>query len=269
MRKRQGKVEQFRQASANAQPNLRPLTPPPTRAQNWRPQQLTWRPIAGLMAATAGLLLVAGWWLPVFGPNLPTVVLAPAAVLVGAAMWLLQPPFPTQRWFVASVAGCGLLVVLSVFGARDQVVIDGVVYPVSSDQARSHELVEELYDDLQNMGQLDTLLALSTPDARARFSQYEPARRDLEDLARKWSNYNLAGVPDPDFIEIIELVKIAATFGAESMQTKFGLLTQPSQQAEVSLLETRTAFSSAVLEAGAKLRPLGTRYVVDLVVVTE
>ena len=266
MRSGKSKIAAFREAADDARPNLRPLTPPNEPTQRFT--TMSWRPFAGLTFGFVSAMTVVGVFLPVFGDRLPPVALIPAAIGLFVAVNLLEK-LPSNRAFVTASVAAVAVVVLSVFGASNQVVLDGVVYSSVSAEARSHRLVGELFDELETMSEYDELLAMAAPDARARYGQFEPARRDLESIARHWSNYDLSTAPDPDFIEIIELVKVAATFGAQSLDTKFSLLTTPSQHGEQSLNETRLTFSSSVLEAAAKLRPLADKYLVELTVVTE
>jgi hypothetical protein len=229
----------------------------------------TRRAAAGVVAAAVAALSVATMAAPGFavGWDIRFVAVAVAAAVVSWRM--LRHGFPASRLLRAFTATLVVLCCLFVIGSRDQVVIDGKVYAANSQEARSHRLVVEIFDDLEEMSRLDTLLALGQSDAQASYAKYEPARDRLVAISAKWARVDLAELPDPDFIDIVNITKTAGTFGAEAMEIRFALLTEPDQRSEEALVANRATFSAAVLDAGSRLLPLAERYMVNLRPVTE
>lgn len=229
----------------------------------------TRRAAAGVLAAAVATLSVATMAAPGFAIGWDVRLLAVSVVAAVTAWRLLRHGFPVSRllrvFTVLLVALCALFVV----GSRDQVVIDGKVYAANSREARAHRLVVDIFDDLEEMSRLDALLALGQSDAQASYAKYEPARDRLVAISAKWARVDLAELPDPDFIDVVNTVKTAGTFGAEAMEIRFELLTEPDQRAEEALVSNRATFTAAVLDAGARLMPLAERYMVNLRPVTE
>lgn len=235
-------------------------------------------PTHGNVGSPSRLLFAAGWTVTLAAAGAafwgtpwmrqrwswPTLAMAAAGLAVGVFLMVHSGPgLPrrVRRWALTALA---VLVVLFGVGAATQVVIDGRPYLSASQEARSYRLAQTLYDDLRTMATYDELLDLPVPDARARYNQYEPAIQHLDELVAKWSRYDLGSLPDPDFIDVITNLKVGGTFGANALQLRFQLLTQPDVRSEQALAENRAAYISAVLEAGNALRTIAERYDVRL-----
>jgi len=149
-------------------------------------------------------------------------------------------------------------------GNATQLVLDDEPVLIVSDEARAHALVGEMYDDIMAMGVHDELLAISQPDARARYNDYEPAAKDLRKIANRWVRIDLGSLPDPDLIEIVQHLKSGATAGAVALDLRYQIITEPDTRAEAAMNDARAAFLSETVAAGAKLRPLAERYRVSL-----
>lgn len=149
-------------------------------------------------------------------------------------------------------------------GNVTQLVLGGEPVLVTSSEAQAHELVGEMYDDIMEMRLHDNLLAISKPDARARYNDYEPAARALRRIANRWARVDLGKLPDPDLIEIVQHLKSGATSGAIAVDLKYQTITEPDDRAERALNEARSTFHSDTVAAGVKLRPLAERYRVAL-----
>lgn len=267
MKRKQTRLDKYHSKTEDAEPRLRTLDD--SSAPSHSADTMRGRTLVGLACCVAILVVVVGLVAPTFGHGFQPAYLVVVAVLAAAAYFAVREGMRDDRVVRICLVVAVVFSALFVAGARDQVVIDGVVYSASSRQARGNELVSEVYESLTTMSSYDQLLSLEQADGRARFSEFEPARDDLIAIATKWSRRDLGGLPDPDFIDIVTTLKVAATFGAEAVQIRFNLLTEPDQRAQQALFENRSTFTSGVLDAGARLAPLAQRYHVDLRTVTE
>jgi len=182
----------------------------------------------------------------------------------GMGIWVSQGEVSRRVFKVASAVAFCVSGLVGVGGAT-QLVIDGKPVAATSDQARAHNTVRDIYGDILRMGRLDELLVISQPDARARYNDYEPAARELRKISNRWSRVDLGELPDPDLIEIIQHVKSGATAGAAAIEIRYQIIIEPDTRAEAIMKENRGAFLAETLAAGAKLRPLAERYKVELV----
>lgn len=186
-----------------------------------------------------------------------------ATVLAGSLLYSAYLSYVPGRSKVVAVSIMTSVVVLTAIGSLTQLRIDGAPIWALSDEAKAHSVVKDLYKDISSMGKYDDLIAASQADARTKYNSYEPAARELRAVANKWARVNLGDLPDSDLIEVVQHVKTAATFGAEALDLRYYLITQPDSKTEAAMNENRAAFMAETLNAGAKLRPLTEKYKVD------
>jgi hypothetical protein len=184
------------------------------------------------------------------------------AALAANQVWRRSTEVPVKLTRIGVGVAAALVVLMGV-GASTQLVIDGRPQLAVSPEARSHDLVSGLYQDLLTLAEADELIAYSQPDARARYNLYQPSVESLRSINNRWARVDLGSLPDPDLIEVVQHIKVAATFGAEALQLRYQLITEPDVRAEQSLAVNRSAFVAETLDAGAKLKPLAERYKVD------
>lgn len=162
------------------------------------------------------------------------------------------------------VGGAASVVCLFGIGAVTQLELAGKPQLAISAPARAHDIVNALYADILQLRDADTLIGYEQADARARFNDYEPAIAELRSIANRWSRTDLGALPDPDLIDVVQGVKVAATFGAEALAIRFRIITEPDDRSTQALIENRTALYEATLASAAGLKPLAERYQVDV-----
>lgn len=217
--------------------------------------------------ATLALAGVVLFGVPVGGQERDLRVVGGGLVVVGLCVWkafIFYREARPGRLRLATPALGVALVMLMLLGGMTQLVIDGRPQLATSREARAHEMVRDIYDDLLEMGVHDELLSMTQADARSRYNSYEPAARAMRVIANRWSRVDLGELPDPDLIEIVGHVKTAATFGAEALDLRYILITEPDDRTEAIVRENRAAFVAETLAAGAKLKPLAERYLVSI-----
>lgn len=228
--------------------------------QSDRPERFYAPIVVAVVAACTGLLSLAvpytwQWY----------VSAAIVAVLIASIVLAHRERHQVSQTARRISLGVSIVVVgLVGLGNATQLVLDGEPVLATSDEARAHALVGEMYDDIMAMGVHDELLAISQPDARARYNDYEPAARDLRKIANRWVRVDLGSLPDPDLIEIVQHLKSGATSGAVALELRYQIITEPDDRAEAAMNDARAAFLSETVAAGAKLRPLAERYRVAL-----
>jgi len=228
--------------------------------QSGRPERFYAPVIVAVAGGCAGILSFAvpyawQWYIKV----------AVVAVAVAAAVVACKERHRVSQTMRRVSLGFSIAVLgLVGLGNATQLVLDDEPVLIVSDEARANALVGEMYDDIMAMGVHDELLAISQPDARARYNDYEPAARDLRKIANRWVRVDLGSLPDPDLIEIVQHLKSGATAGAVALDLRYQIITEPDARAEAAMNDARAAFLSEVVAAGAKLRPLGERYRVSL-----
>lgn len=212
--------------------------------------------VLGFSAMFVGLLVQKDWewW-----------VLALVAVGSCGSAWLAVRSWGEARgrWRVGVVVGGAALLLFVALGTSTQLVIEGEPILAVSDEARANEMISELLKDLEEMAKYDGLLAASPADARARYNDYEPAAKAMLRIANKWSRVDLGSLPDPDLIEVVQHVKTGATFGSKAVELRQQIIVEPDSRAEASMKENRDVFIGEALNAGAKLRPLAEKYLVE------
>lgn len=228
--------------------------------QSGRPERFYAPVIVAVAGACAGMLSFAvpyawQWYVKV----------AVVVVSIASAVVAYKERHQVGQMMRRVTLGVSIVVVgLVGLGNATQLVLDDEPVLIVSDEARAHALVGEMYDDIMAMGVHDELLAISQPDARARYNDYEPAARDLRKIANRWVRVDLGSLPDPDLIEIVQHLKSGATSGAVALELRYQIITEPDDRAEASMNDARAAFLSETVAAGAKLRPLAERYRVSL-----
>jgi hypothetical protein len=239
-------------------PVQRRLGPPPRR-------QIAVFAVWSTVAAVAACAAI-GFGAPTVASEWDMPVLVGAGVVLAVAVRELRNRFSSTPRRARTVATTVAISAVALFGvgAATQLVLDGRPKLAVSADARSHDLVQELYKDLVSMTTADELIAYEQADARARYNAYQPAIDDLRSIANRWSRTDLGALPDPELIDVVQHVKVAATFGAEALRIRYGLITEPDVRAEQALAENRSAFVAETLAAGSTLRPLAERYRVDV-----
>jgi hypothetical protein len=228
--------------------------------QSDRPERFYASVVVAVIAACTGLLSLAvpyawQWYINV----------GVGAVLIAAVVLAHRERRRVNQTMRRVALGVSIAITgLVGLGNATQLVLDGEPVLVTSDEARAHALVGEIYDDIMAMGVHDELLAISQPDARARYNDYEPAARDLRKIANRWARVDFGSLPDPDLIEILQHLKSGATSGAIALELRYQIIAEPDYRAEAAMNDARATFLSETVAAGAKLRPLAERYRVSL-----
>lgn len=248
------------------QPNSESRTRPDSRPRVPRQQRNHLvRYAAGIVATVigAGYVIVSG--MPMLAGQWDVGVLLIGFTISVSGLWVVGGAWRSvpRRWRQIGIGSAVGVVLLLTIGSTSQLVIDGAPILSTSETAQAHQLVDQLYRDILVLGQLDVLLAADQADARARYNDYEPAAVQLRKIAGRWSRVDLGDLPDPDIIEVVQHVKTGATFGAQALDLRYVLITEPDSRTETSMRENRGAFMSETLAAGAKLKPLAEKYQVD------
>lgn len=259
---RHTRLDRYREAVDGRAPAAAP------RSRSVAPTQHTTGRFArtGLFTACSTMVALFAAFPPDGQPRWLVLIAAlPAAAFGGRSFVRQHRGVPPTRVRVAITAGCAALVLLFGIGQRVQLVIDGKPMLATSQAAQAHDIVAALYADLVELGVHDELLGIEQADARSRYNSYEPAARALRGIANRWSRTDLGSLPDPDLIEVVQHVKTAATFGAEALDMRYQLITEPDDRLAAAVGENRSVFIAEALAAGAKLQPLAERYRVETV----
>lgn len=215
--------------------------------------------VGGLVAVVAGTPLVGGPFERRMAGVAMLVAVAALAVVV-----LLSRGVSRKLVIRSGVVG-GALVVLFLWGAAGQVVVDGVPHLRTSETARSYRLAEQLLVDLYVMSEFDVLLGHDDATARANLREYDPAADQLEAIAARWATTEIASLPDGRFGPILRHVYTSADFGAQALRAKRTVTLQFDPRTAESVDSYRGTFIRELLTAGPLLSELSSEMGFDLV----
>lgn len=229
-----------------------------------QPHQFTWK-VDGtihllLVAATAVAAMVTiGRGAPVFGHGVDWFALASGgavtAVLGYAAADHVQRRTVPLRLLAASAAVAALLCVAFTIGAATSVVIDGQVHLETSTTAQAWRYSHDVANDMRRMAELDELLALDTPAARARSREFEPAIEEMTRLTTKYARQaeNPDQLPGVEFRPVADAMASASYYGGVALERRSELLLQQDGRLLAELEAARGTFAQQLLRAGQLL----------------
>lgn len=214
--------------------------------------------LGGVVAVSMGApVLGHGWqwrWL-VAGA---AVAVAGAALVVGN-----RPERPARTRWLAPTAAVTVLVLLAV-GAQGSILIDGRPVLVGSTQARAHQEVLLMEEDLELLVEIDELLVLPTSEARARSREIIDMRPRAESLSARWANTRVDALPTGEFAPVAVNLKAASFAASEALARKEALLGSNDARITAELESFRATLVQEVLAAGPPLLSLGELYDVDV-----
>lgn len=223
----------------------------------------------GLISAVVVLAFMAtvGFGGPVLGHgwNLARLALGTLVVAAVSVVAIRESHEASGRARMITGAVSLLLGVVFVAGAATSVVIKGHVYPSTSKTAKAYHLSHKMYDDLQTMARLDTLLSYEQADARAHYDEYDEAIKTFESINVRWALLDLATLPSPQFAEPVLHLKVASRSGAEAMKAKQNLIAEHDARLAATMASYRATFVQHFLQAGPQLGQLSTLYGFSLV----
>ncbi len=265
----ESRTEKFRRAVAEASVD----SPRATTSNDDNPQleSVRTRSILGLgiscLLALTSLLLFLRYGTFLYQPDVQWRPVVSYGTVLGGSLyltWYVTRRTNRSRARTAVLSAFFLACVLSVIGATTQLVIDGRPVLNTSTEKRAHDIVQDLYSDVLAMSRADELLAKTDADARAHFNSYEPASKEIQQIANKWARADLGDLPDPALIEVVQHVKNAASIGSQALDLRLQSITEPDSRTTTAYQQYRSDFIAETLAGAAKLKPLAELYRVDI-----
>lgn len=212
-----------------------------------------------------GPLFHPGWDLWKLGATMLPVI--PVAYLLRRFLQSRTAPSP---WVVLKVvAAFGFLLAAFVHGASTSVIVDGKIYGTWTATAEAHRLLDEMRDDLETLVEVDDLLAANTSEGRARIREFDPTRRELEAMSKRWATTELADLPSGDFAPLVTSLDVASRSALEALDRREALLSQEDARLSAELDSFRNSFVEAVLGAAPQLEAVAATFGFELPVLDE
>ncbi len=225
----------------------------------------SWILTGAAVALVVAVCVAIGRGAPVLGHGADPWALASGAsvaAVVGAGMWALlrARTRPPTRLLAALVACAALVVVAFSVGAATSRTLNGRILPMYSTEAQVMAQSESLASDISRISELDGLLGLDTPAARARFGDFEPAAKELEAISVRWAESVPEDFADASLAPVAAAVSSAANFEAVAMQKKRDLLTTDDSRLAEEVSLYRQSARQSLVSAGPKLQQVAKSY---------
>ena len=259
------RTDDFRRAVAEASADS-PRTDGGQHLEDSRPRSVLGLVVSCLITLAA-LILFLRYGTFLYQPDVEWRSVVSSGTVLGGSLyltWHVSRRSIAGRLRAATLSVFFLACALAVIGATTQLVIDGQPVLNTSSQKQAHDTVQELYYDVLSMSRADELLAMTDADARAHYNSYEPASKEIQQIANKWSRMSLGDLPDPALIEVVQHVKNAASIGSQALDLRLQSITEPDSRTTTAYQQYRSDFIAETLAGAAKLKPLADTYRVDI-----
>ena len=193
--------------------------------------------------AVVAAMAVIGMGMPLWGHGWQPGWLLPAASVTAAAVAVggRHRQACSVKLQAAVAAVSATLLAAFIWGAATSIVIDGEVVADTSGTAAAWKLAQKAGEDLATIQGYDELLAIDVPQARSRFSEYEPAETTLRRISAQWAATDPGKLPDPQFIDVARAVASAANFNADAVAGRSRLLIEADSAAEATMRNNAAA----------------------------
>lgn len=268
---------------AEGVPAALPALAPPTQSVDERGRlSALWlrceHPLA-VLAVVVAVCSTIGMGAPVLGHPLRPLPLVLGVVVVLALLWAAgKSRGRLGRWSaLATYASAVVLIASFAIGSVTSVVVDGRVYAFTSDTAKAHRITMQMRADLLRMAELDKLLSYEQGQARAHYSQYDPASRELTDILLRYTpkgqdcvdvackgGLDVDELPSAQFVVIADQIRNAAYYEYRAMQLKRKLLDVDDAALDAQAKSFRATFIETVLQVSPELASVAEQYGISL-----
>lgn len=218
--------------------------------------------LAGSVVSTISIILGIAGGTPWIISHWDYTVIAIAAVVAIAAYVLAikQHNFISKKLFMITSSIELLLVILTIVGVTNSVVIQGKVYPATSATAKAYRLSVSLRNDIFTLAGYDSLLKASPSKARAQYNLYGIDASNAQAISAKWAAVPVSSLPSPAFAPVIQEVSNAGYWQAKALHAEANYIIQPDSTLANSIASYRATYISDLLTAGPDLGRIAKLY---------